>query len=97
MVTVSVKDTVIAQSSATIVVEGNHYFPPESLNDDYFSNAKSGLTTHCPWKGEASYYDIQVKDQLVPDAAWYYPDAKQKAKNIEGYVAFYKNKVQVKE
>ncbi|GAA6043735.1 hypothetical protein JCM8097_000500 [Rhodosporidiobolus ruineniae] len=97
MVTASVKGTVIAESDSTIVVEGNQYFPPSAIKKESFQPATSQLTTHCPWKGDASYYDIKVGDELIPDAAWYYPNAFEKAKNIENYVAFYKNKVDVKE
>ncbi|GAA5836895.1 hypothetical protein JCM11251_005816 [Rhodosporidiobolus azoricus] len=96
MPSVSVKGTTIAASDACEVVEGNFYFPPSSLQKEYFNPASSKLTTHCPWKGDASYYDITVNGEVIPDSAWYYPSAKDKAKNIEGYVAFYKNKVDVK-
>ncbi len=80
--------TVLAESDRTEVVEGNHYFPAETINKDYFS--QSSTHTTCPWKGVASYYDIQVDGQVNKDAAWYYPSAKEKAKNIEGYVAFWR-------
>lgn len=80
--------TVLAESDRTEVVESNHYFPPDTLNKDYFK--ESDKHTSCPWKGTASYYDIQVDGQINKDAAWYYPTAKEKAKNIEGYVAFWK-------
>ena len=79
---------VIAQSSHTEVVEGNHYFPPEAIAQQYL--VPSSTHTTCPWKGVASYYDIQVDGQVNKDAAWYYPTAKDKAKNIEGYVAFWR-------
>ncbi len=80
--------TVIAQSDRTVVVEGNHYFPPETINQQYFQ--ESSTHTTCPWKGVASYYNIQVDGQVNKDAAWYYPTAKEKAKNIEGYIAFWR-------
>ena len=80
--------TVLAESDRTIVVEGNHYFPPESINQEYF--CPSDTHTNCPWKGQASYYTISVAEQENKDAAWYYPDAKEKAKNIEGYIAFWR-------
>ncbi len=80
------KDTVIAGSDETIVVEGNHYFPAETVNHQYLK--ESGTHTTCPWKGEASYYHIEMDGQMNKDAAWCYPDAKDAAKNIEGYVAF---------
>lgn len=80
--------TVLAESDRTEVVEGNHYFPPDSLNKQYFK--ESNYHTTCPWKGVASYYTIQVDGQENKDAAWYYPTAKEKAKNFEGYVAFWR-------
>jgi len=79
---------VIAESDETIVVEGNHYFPPDSIDKQYFK--ESDKHTVCPWKGTASYYDIEVDGQVNKDAAWYYPSAKEKAKQIEGYVAFWR-------
>lgn len=79
---------VIAESDRTEVVEGNHYFPSETINQQYFQ--ASSTHTTCPWKGVASYYNIQVDGQVNKDAAWYYPTAKEKAKNIEGYVAFWR-------
>ena len=82
------KDTVIAQSDHTVVVEGNHYFPEASLNRDYitFSNHK----TSCAWKGQASYYSLIVDGELNPDAAWYYADPKPEAEMVKGHVAFWK-------
>jgi uncharacterized protein (DUF427 family) len=79
---------VIAESDRTEVVEGNHYFPPETIKQQYFQ--ESSTHTSCPWKGVASYYNIQVDGQVNKDAAWYYPTAKEKAKNIEGYIAFWR-------
>ncbi len=79
---------VLAESDNTVVVEGNHYFPPDSLSREYFK--ESDTHTTCPWKGVASYYTIEVDGQSNEDAAWYYPSAKEKAKNIEGYVGFWK-------
>ena len=87
------KDTVLAESDDTIVIEGNHYFPAHSLNKDYFK--PTDTHTVCPWKGTASYYSIEVDGELNKDAAWYYPETKEMAKNIEGYVAFWKG-VEVK-
>ncbi len=81
-------DAVLAKSDQTIVVEGNHYFPANSINKEYFR--KSSTHTTCPWKGEASYYDIVVNDRVNKDAAWYYPMTTEAAKQIEGYVAFWK-------
>lgn len=82
--------TVLAQSDRCERVEGNYYFPPESVNKEYFQ--QSNTHTSCPWKGQASYYTINIDGEQVKDGAWYYPNAKERAKNIEGYVAFYKNK-----
>jgi len=79
---------VLAESEDTVVVEGNHYFPADSLNRDHFR--ESSNTSTCFWKGVASYYDVVVGDDVNAGAAWYYPDAKAKAKNIEGHVAFWK-------
>lgn len=81
-------DVVIAQSDATVVVEGNHYFPPESINKEYF---KQNFThTTCHWKGVASYYDVEVNGKINNDAAWYYPEVSQLAEPIKGYIAFWK-------
>lgn len=82
------KEYVLAESSETVVVEGNHYFPSETLNAEFFR--ESGATSFCPWKGVASYYDILVEDEISEQAAWYYPSAKEKAKHIEGMVAFWR-------
>ena len=79
---------VVAESDKTIMVEGNHYFPPDSINPDYFVD--SSMHTTCPWKGRASYYDIVVDGQKNPGGAWYYPNASEAAKQIEGYVAFWR-------
>lgn len=79
---------VLAQSDNCQVVEGNYYFPPDSINKEYFKNSDTHTT--CFWKGQASYYTIEVDGQQNKDAAWYYPDPKEKAKNITGYVAFWK-------
>ncbi|KAF9266651.1 DUF427-domain-containing protein [Marasmius fiardii PR-910] len=89
----TVDGTVLAESNDTIVVEGNHYFPPSSIKKEFFTD--SSTSTVCPWKGTASYYNGNVKGKTVKDIAWYYPNALDKAKNIENYVAFYKNKVTI--
>ena len=81
------KDTVLADSDSTIIVEGNHYFPPDSVNMEYFK--PSDKHTTCHWKGIASYYDVSVEGKVNESAAWYYPDASDAAKNIKGYVAFW--------
>lgn len=85
---------VLAESDDTVVVEGNHYFPAESLSREYFVPA--GTHTTCPWKGEASYYTVQAGGQQNPDAAWFYPDPKEAARQIRGRVTFWKG-VQVTE
>ncbi len=79
--------TVIAQSDATEVVEGNQYFPPDSVNRE--SLRESSHTTVCPWKGTASYYDVVVGDQVNENAAWYYPQPKDAAAQIANHVAFW--------
>ncbi len=79
---------VVAESDETIVVEGNHYFPADSINKDYFEPTET--STVCGWKGTASYYTLNVDGEKNADAAWYYPKAKDAAKEIENYVAFWK-------
>ena len=79
---------VLAESEETVVVEGNHYFPAESVNREHFRESRTHTT--CPWKGVASYYDVLVGDEVNADAAWYYPDPKEAAKEIEGRVAFWR-------
>ncbi|GAA0892225.1 DUF427 domain-containing protein [Fulvivirga kasyanovii] len=78
----------IAESDDTIVIEGNHYFPAEAVKKEFLK--KSETNTVCPWKGTASYYTLEVNDDTNKDAAWYYPEAKEAAKPIEGRVAFWK-------
>lgn len=87
MATATLNGTVVADSDETIVVEGNQYFPPDSISREHF--APSDHTTVCPWKGTASYYDITIDGQTVPQAAWSYPEPKDAAAEIAGYVAFY--------
>lgn len=79
---------VLAESDQTIVIEGNHYFPKDSIVKEHFQ--PSATNTVCGWKGTASYYDIVVNGSTNKDAAWYYPATKPEAKEIEGYVAFWK-------
>ena len=79
--------TVIAESDETVMVEGNHYFPPSSINKSYFKD--SNLHTRCPWKGMASYYDVEVEGKNYEGGAWYYPDPSRAASEIKDYVAFY--------
>ncbi|MFK7848984.1 MAG: DUF427 domain-containing protein [Rhodothermales bacterium] len=80
--------TVLAESAETIVVEGNHYFPPDSIKTALFQQSDNRST--CPWKGEASYYSLVVDGEENRDAAWYYPAPSDAAKQIKGYVAFWK-------
>ena len=88
MTTARWNGAVIAQSDATIVVEGNHYFPPDTVRPAHLR--ASATHTTCGWKGIASYYDVVVSDTVNRDAAWYYPAPKDAAKNIAGYVAFWR-------
>lgn len=81
-------NTILAESNETKVIEGNHYFPPESINEEFFKS--SDTHTNCPWKGMASYYTIEVNGKKNVDAAWYYPETSELAKQIKGYVAFWK-------
>lgn len=81
-------DVVIAQTERFETVERNIYFPPESLDMQYFR--PSGNRSICPWKGEASYYDIVVGSKINKDGAWYYPVPKPAAANIAGHVAFWR-------
>jgi uncharacterized protein (DUF427 family) len=85
---------ILAESNDTVVVEGNQYFPADSIKPEYFQPSETH--THCPWKGDASYYSISVDGQVNPDAAWYYPTPKEAAANITGHIAFWKG-VQVTE
>jgi uncharacterized protein (DUF427 family) len=78
----------LAESDTTIVVEGNHYFPADSIDLEYFR--PSSTHTVCGWKGTASYYDVIAAGETNEDAAWYYPETKEEAQNIKGYVAFWK-------
>ena len=82
------KDTVIAESDDTVVVEGNHYFPIASIAKEHFR--PSDTHTSCPWKGVASYYDVVVGGETNKDAAWFYPTPSDKAKSITDRVAFWK-------
>jgi uncharacterized protein (DUF427 family) len=78
---------VLAESDQTVKVEGNHYFPPESLNREYFTG--SNTTSTCPWKGKARYYDVTVDGKTNPGAAWYYPAPSPAARQIKDHVAFW--------
>lgn len=79
---------VLAESDEGIVVEGNYYFPPESVNREYLK--ESATHTTCPWKGVASYYHVEAGGKTNRDAAWYYPAPKEAARQITGYVAFWR-------
>ncbi len=78
---------VIADSDDTVVVEGNHYFPPDALNKEFLSSSER--TTVCGWKGTANYYDVEVDGEINPAAAWYYATPSEAANQIKGYVAFW--------
>ncbi|THJ67449.1 DUF427 domain-containing protein [Arthrobacter echini] len=88
MATAQWNDTVIAESDETVMVEGNHYFPPESISDEFFTQTEQ--QTVCPWKGTASYYTLEVDGEKNRDAAWSYLEPKEAAENIRGYYAFWK-------
>lgn len=88
MVTARWNGTVIAESDDTIVVEGNHYFPRDSIVAEYFS--ESARQTVCPWKGTASYLDVSVGGDMNRGAAWYYPSPKPAADDIKDRVAFWR-------
>ena len=79
---------VLAESAATEVVEGNHYFPPSAIHREHFRESQTH--TVCSWKGTASYYDVVVGDEVNKDAAWYYPAPKDAAKNLTDFVAFWR-------
>ena len=81
------KDAVLAESDDTVVVEGNHYFPPDTIKQEHFR--PSSTHSHCPWKGDASYYDVVVDGEVNKDAAWYYPEPKEAAAAIKGRIAFW--------
>lgn len=79
---------VIAESDKTVIIEGNHYFPPESIKKEFFEDSSTHTT--CPWKGQASYYSLKVDGKENSDAAWYYPNTSELAKGIKGHIAFWK-------
>lgn len=82
------KNTVLAESEDTIVVEGNHYFPADSLAAGHFKQSETHSV--CAWKGKASYYHVSVNGETNSDAAWYYPEPKQEAELIKGRIAFWR-------
>lgn len=84
----------LAESDKTIIIEGNHYFPPESVHSEYFVDSPTHTT--CPWKGLASYKTVRVNGKDNKDAVWYYPEPKEAAGEIKGYYAFWKG-VEIKE
>lgn len=88
-----VGDVVLAESDTFELVEGNIYFPPASVNMEYFSS--TDLQTSCPWKGVASYYTVEADGKTLSNAAWYYPEPKSAAENIRDHIAFYGNKVTI--
>jgi len=79
---------VIAESDKTVVVEGNHYFPVESIHKEFF--VESQESSRCPWKGVASYYDVVVDNEVSRGGAWFYPDPSRAAKKIKDHVAFWR-------
>ena len=79
---------ILAESNETVIVEGNHYFPAESIKKEYFK--ESSTNSFCPWKGTASYYTVHVEGNENPDAAWYYPETSELAKQIKDKIAFWK-------
>lgn len=87
MATATINGVTVAESDETVIVEGNHYFPPASVKLEYFR--ESDHTTVCSWKGTASYFDIDIEGQVATNVAWYYPDPKDAAADITGHVAFY--------
>ena len=87
-VTATWNGTVLADSHRTILVEGNHYFPPQDIRREHFQD--SSEHTYCPWKGTASYYDVSVNGDVNAGAAWYYPEPLAKAEPIKDYVAFWR-------
>ena len=93
MATAVLNGEVLAESGETIVVEGNHYFPPDSIKADLFS--PTSTESVCPWKGTASYYSVRVGEADQADVAWYYPAPKDAAAEIKDYVAFYAPPVEV--
>lgn len=81
-------EATIAESDDTVVVESNHYFPADAVKREYLR--ESDTHTTCPWKGTASYYDVVVDGEVNKDAAWYYPEPKDEAQHIKGFVAFWR-------
>ncbi len=84
-------NTVIAESDATVIIEGNHYFPPGDVHTDYLR--PNGDTYECPWKGHADYFDVVVGEEVAAGAAWTYPHPKPAAEEIAGHYAFWRDVV----
>lgn len=80
-------NTIIAETTDTVEVEGNHYFPKDSLKKEFLIESK--FSTHCPWKGDASYFSIKVNGETNTDCIWYYPNPKEKAQMVKDRVAFW--------
>lgn len=87
MARATLNGVVIAESDETVIVEGNHYFPPEAVNRDYFADSEK--TTRCWWKGRANYYDVTVDGHTSRAAAWYYATPTEAASEIKDHVAFW--------
>ncbi len=83
------ENIILAESDNTIMVEGNHYFPPDDVKKDYL--IESDYRTRCPWKGLAHYYNVMNKDKRIENAAWTYPEPKEKARHIRDHIAFMKD------
>ena len=81
-------DQVIAESEDTVFVEGNHYFPMTAVRESVLEN--SDMTSFCPWKGTANYFNLVVEGNQIPDAAWYYRDPKEAARKLAGRIAFWR-------
>jgi len=81
-------DTIIAESNNTIIIEGNHYFPHDSIKKEFYKSSK--MHSVCPWKGQAHYYTLEVDGKQNVDAAWFYPEVSELAKSIQNHVAFWK-------
>lgn len=81
-------NAIVAESDDTVVVEGNHYFPPDSVDESLL--VESNHTSYCPWKGTANYYSLVVNGETNPDAAWYYASPKDAASEIAGRIAFWR-------
>ncbi|CAN9204010.1 unnamed protein product [Alternaria alternata] len=92
--TAAVNGIVVAETDTYEVVDGNIYFPPNTIKSNHFT--PTDTKTHCPYKGDASYYTVTTNKTEVKDAAWYYPEPLDSMKRIKGYVAFYKGKAEVK-